>query len=310
LTSQTVARQSQEEEPHTRGLSSSSSAARPPVIHLGRIGHFNSSILMPGLKYELESYPNHRNILSEKYKVYACLAPKCGSTNWFHYLLRAHLPSEKIDHIFNNSNFRHAKLNYPEYGLRQHRGYHDLLYQSLLDPSVFKFAVVRHPWRRLISAYKDKFLGECEGSRQCFRKTYMPTLSASGPSSVTLSEMLLAMQKAAGPSGEGSVDMHFRQITKRCSPTFPFDFIGDLDNKTHMDYIRSRINPDLSLEEVSHLTKYATNKTAVEVHCNHATVALAQAFYQDDLETFGFSMDEAMDACSTYGLPFKPRSGE
>ncbi len=41
------------------------------------------------------------------------------------------------------------------------------------DPSYFKFAIVRHPWSRIVSGFRSKYLGgDSNSSRVVFSKRY------------------------------------------------------------------------------------------------------------------------------------------
>ena len=98
----------------------------------------------------------------------------------------------------------------------------------------FKFLFVREPLHRLLSAFKDKFLGNITGSREVSRsaredivKSYRPRDFVRGESNlVTFSEFIKYFSNP-----KRWRDHHWRQYDKICHPCLvKYDFIGKLEN--------------------------------------------------------------------------------
>ena len=98
----------------------------------------------------------------------------------------------------------------------------------------FKFLFVREPLHRLLSAFKDKFLGNNPGSREVSRsaregivKSYRPRdYVRDGSNLVTFPEFIKYFSNP-----ERRRDHHWRQYDKICHPCLvKYDFIGKLEN--------------------------------------------------------------------------------
>ena len=84
----------------------------------------------------------------------------------------------------------------------------------------------------------------------------------------------------------------------------PYDFIGDIDNATHMHYIARRIGAmDIYQQHSSH-SGYAEMYPALA--CDRHTVDMAAALYGRDAILLGFDFEQAYTACGTHGLSSSP----
>jgi hypothetical protein len=180
----------------------------------------------------------------------------------------------------------------------------DRITELMNSRAIFKFAIVRHPWTRLVSAFIDKYQGECNYTRQCFYDRFVPSLDTSIASQVTLTEVLthLLHDRQQGLD----INRHFRLTSELCSiGSVPYDFIGDIENTTHMDFLLTRIRADNPLSNLSHQEThpYVAYSTP---SCDRHTVDLASAFYADDLRLYGFTMAEAYETCGRWGVAKPP----
>ena len=97
----------------------------------------------------------------------------------------------------------------------------------------FKFLLVREPLHRLLSAFKDKFLGNTTASREVSRSakamivnSYRPhDYVRNGKNLVTFPEFIKYF------SDQRKRDHHWRQYDKICHPCLvKYDFTGKLEN--------------------------------------------------------------------------------
>ena len=245
---------------------------------------------------------------SFKHNYFVCLNKKAGSTNWMHWALQAHLPEAEFQELMSNGQFRHANLTYPQYGL--HHGPGDFGFREAINNrTLFKFAVVRHPWPRFIGSFREKYFGECKQRRECMQRKYIPDLNTELSTQVTLDEVLLTLLHIK--SKGGLIDKHFENTALECKMgTFPYDFVGELENPLHMDYILKRLHSPIPLPAESHAVKYKVDIKSFRLPCNRHTVDLAAQLYKLDLETYNFTLDEAYAACERDGFVGPPLSAE
>ena len=83
-------------------------------------------------------------IVNEKFKTLYCYIPKVGCTQWKKVMVQLN-PSESDVWVHDPSNFKFL-ADYPQNESEQ------------MMKSYFKFLFVREPFKRVLSAYIDKFL--------------------------------------------------------------------------------------------------------------------------------------------------------
>jgi hypothetical protein len=195
--------------------------------------------------HQLAPTYSSRVMFSKKFKFYACLIPKCASSSWLELMYEMHLSEAEFQRIKENAI---APMDLPKNGL------YDLVYGTrkvrfstnakeargaLGTPGIFKFTVVRHPWDRLISGYLNKYVFECKKSRACFKKNYVPNLRNNRlrvPMSLT--ELLFTLEQVP----TSGMNQHFRPSTEVCNVRDgPYDFIADMDNPAHTEYLLAKI---------------------------------------------------------------------
>eukprot|EP00042_Codosiga_hollandica_P042548 m.392599 g.392599 ORF g.392599 m.392599 type:complete len:263 (+) comp56352_c0_seq14:214-1002(+) len=126
------------------------------------------------------SYANRtiHQLWSTTHKFFVCLTLKSGCKSWLHLIRKMLLPAHVAERFTGVQQFNTAPLY--EYGLftRPHlfpeesaETYNSTLEAEaeavLNDPDYFKFAIVRHPWGRVISAYRQKYKEVCRSDRTC-----------------------------------------------------------------------------------------------------------------------------------------------
>ena len=107
----------------------------------------------------------------------------------------------------------------------------------------FKFLFVREPFHRLLSGYKDKFMGRNRRYTNRFRKLIVKALRpkdeekvATETNNVTFTEFLTYLLSDRNPMIR---DGHWKQAQKLCFPcAFDFDFIGHFETlQEDADYL-------------------------------------------------------------------------
>jgi hypothetical protein len=180
----------------------------------------------------------------------------------------------------------------------------DRITELMNSRAIFKFAIVRHPWTRLISSFIAKYQSRCKSNRQCFRDDFFPSLSTVETSPVSLTELLALMIHNVAQGRPN--DRHFMPTSEICSiGSVPYDFIGDVENTAHMDFLLTRIRTDKPLSDRSLQEKHPDAEYSTP-SCDRHTVDLAAAFYADDLRLYGFTMAEAYETCGRRGVAKPP----
>ncbi len=172
---------------------------------------------------------------------------------------------------------------------------------------VFKWAVVRHPWDRIVSAFRSKYEGQCNRNRTCFRNEFaLPTL-ADGSDPVQFHEFMESLARLR-PS---KMDPHFRPAHVLCELNrVAYDYIADLTNATETAFISERLGFNRSFGEVEfekhahsrNLSQYYHGRTHLAHKCTQATVELAQSIYGVDAQLLGYSFAEPARCCLTHGV--------
>ncbi len=154
-------------------------------------------------------------VVDDKHKIVYCTIPKVGTTTWKTIL---------------------AQVRGLRKGVRVHRwNLWRRLYQyseeerSKILQSYFKFVFVREPLGRLLSAYKDKFIGADLGvsreARARIVKTYRPQDLKLNHNFVNFSEFVQYFSQKNVYRNQ-----HWREYEKLCHPcVIKYDFIGHLE---------------------------------------------------------------------------------
>ena len=142
-------------------------------------------------------------------------------------MIRAqHLPAAIADEIYNDLTKRYMPWPFPKYGLafRLHinMGFPVDKYvkkQSAAanflnaQPPPFKFVIVRHPFNRIVSAFRSKFYGICEGDRACFADKFLD-VDMKRTDEVSFDEFIDGLVKR----NPHEVNVHFRPMV--CGTAF------------------------------------------------------------------------------------------
>jgi hypothetical protein len=255
-------------------------------------------------------------LVNDRYRFIACLLPKAGCSLWLRYLRSATLPPAVATEL-NAKLYRHTPS--AAHGFRWREQLEPTEWEALANDdghaAYTRFAVVRHPWDRLVSAYRSKYEGACNGSRSCLRSRFKVPLArpplgrgrAAGPGDVSFHDFVLALAKQ--PPSE--MNAHFRPMHLGCElHRYPYSLIMDVGDEA----AARKLARDLGLNEsagefgarIGALRAYGTERyyggrTHRTHRCSARTVAAAQHMYALDALLLGYSFGAAYRACEATG---------
>lgn len=256
----------------------------------------------------LEPAPARRGFImvSLKYKFVMCVTPKVGSRSWIDYTRWLHM-GEEMCHKYENyipgcKNF----TGEPELrrGIRRSESAHQLVFWEHLSlekqleiansKEYTRFAIHRHPWTRLESAYKGKFLRECDSNVTCLvgilqLKNFPETLKRINviPGYSTFD----AFVDAVVEQSPVLLNSHMKPQSLMCGhDCIPWDYNLDLADTPSLDALTQH----LKLPEVfSNLTGtgFPWTSKIEESTVLPQTLYKAHAYYKDDLLRFNYDFD-------------------
>ena len=175
----------------------------------------------------------------------------------------------------------------------------------LNDPAYFKFAVARHPWTRIVSGYRSKYVRICKEQRECLEKKFsFPGRPALKSKPISFHEFVetLAMMDAR------AINEHFRPFHLLCEfGKINYTYIGELDNNPEMDFLSLHIGANITLNNITKPQKHDPNQ--VRFPCSLRTVQLVEQLYSTDAYVLGYNFTQAYNVCTTYGYTAPPPSG-
>lgn len=228
-------------------------------------------------------------IVSEKYKLVFCPVPKVSCTVWKKLL--ANLEGVNIEKSVHEE-IKHKLNSLQHYSLKDRRN---------ILKTYTKFMVVRDPFERLLSAYRDVFWGSFKRDRSDFWKGYRKRireyLLQNGRLGIdpnvdnTTFEEFAAYVVLTKRNGEER-QVHWRQMSDLCHPCYiQFDFIGHYETLPQdAEYIFRKTN----LQDKVQFPPWrptATNALMQEYYSNLTLLRITQLqnVYKDDIEVFGYS---------------------
>jgi hypothetical protein len=274
----------------------------------------------------------------ESQRVYLCLTPKIGSTSWMTYI-KANLPHPPPDaqaralaalaqarrrapparNVTTVTTF--LRVNNPPAGLFFRDFKTDAHVPIVNDPAYTKVAVVRHPWDRLVSAYRSKYEGVCNFQRRCMKRTFMLHLLRDKDDSYLSFHEFVGTLFRMSPA---QLDAHFKPQTLVCEMhRIKYDLFADLSVPADMDKVsrllgfatpfseaknselsrfRGGALPSSTAGDNSSSAVYYEGRTHLVQNCTVDTVAMAESIYAQDALILGYSFDAAYKACAERGV--------
>eukprot|EP00054_Salpingoeca_dolichothecata_P016785 m.99011 g.99011 ORF g.99011 m.99011 type:complete len:372 (+) comp22148_c0_seq1:69-1184(+) len=250
---------------------------------------------------------------STKRNYYGCVMPKVGCSSWLLYVREMELKQHKggagkykRGSFENKQFFFRSRDNITEYR-------DSALTEILNDQSYFKFAVVRHPWDRLVSAFRSKYEGECHMGRECFQAHFWVPIDITKKEPLTFHEFVVALAEKFRQN-VNKVNVHFRPQHMLCElDSIPYDYIVDLLDPEHTDFVSKKMGFNVTFREATReryektrSEGYYKGRTRTVHHCTLETVALAAELYRVDAKLLGYSFDRAYESCAKYGTTSPP----
>ncbi|XP_072043330.1 carbohydrate sulfotransferase 10-like isoform X2 [Amphiura filiformis] len=267
-----------------------------------------------------ESSPNnlrqwlmdHLNVLlflwvSDKHKALYCNVPKVASTNWkkvFYILNKGVVPYNQsfISNVISNLHV-HTNTTYADWQLMR-MSPKDVIHRL---KTYTKFIIVRDPFTRTLSAYREKFENEHNQNRRIWKtwiyKMYLYVTRQNSlfelpyGSQFTWPEFL---QFVSNPNAKFTVNgaQHWMPISELCFPCqIKYDIIGKLETLDNdAKFILKKLGvPELE-SVVSSSSGHATNSSDADTqhtYLDELSVDDVNGFerkYEKDFKLFGYSM--------------------
>lgn len=230
--------------------------------------------------------------VSHNMKLVYCSVPKVASTNWKRLLLMFEQATNSSSVASIEKNNVHALPQVRLFNIISKEGIKQTLFHY------YKFLFVRHPFERLVSAYRNKF----EENNKYFHKTYGSQILRLYRANLTEKQyrrgngvkfeefILWILQKRV-------FDGHWSPIDSICHPcVLPYDFIGKMESLVADS---EQILKDLGSQEhfPAHLTdKHKTSLTSKQLIQTHfsklskETIRQLYQRYKVDFEAFDYKL--------------------
>lgn len=159
--------------------------------------------------------------------------------------------------------------------------------ELIWDPGVFKFCVVRDPYARLVSCYRDKL--EQPSSRRTFKRM-MGDLGLPPHARITFCDFVHAIAKLH----HSQMNAHFRpQVFNTFMDLIPYDEIVRFDEfRTRLPELIARLYPETAGNPAASIISRKRNERTAEVEVDRYYTPelrrLVERIYRLDFEMLGF----------------------
>ncbi|RLA01297.1 MAG: hypothetical protein DRQ45_06180 [Gammaproteobacteria bacterium] len=155
---------------------------------------------------------------------------------------------------------------------------------ALFDGTYYRFSFVRHPFKRALSAYTDKILGNKRQKREILEAMGRADETLSYPVSFDDFVTVIAEQDPA------TLNPHWRpQHLNLVTDLISYDFIGRLENlDADMAKVRTQLKlPDYGIPHKNRKSHKTTDTPAI----SSATRRQLETLYAEDLGAFSYDSD-------------------
>ena len=252
----------------------------------------------------------------------ACFMPKAGCTAWLTYM------ASELG-VDMNLPGRNVYSHYPDHNTRWYPGARCDEFETAQAATPFRFAVVRHPWDRLVSFYHNKFLSQQSGAEFMaelgFGSAWKEWRVQRVSSLPSFHEVVTRIAEVLGENGKGRVP----HVSKTCESTYLMkaEPIGCRDKLANAHYRpqsqlcqldRVRYDMMLDLDQISPAQRENLRRRLGFDHmfprkepgshsglylypCSEATVAAAAKVYALDAQLLGVDFSAMNYTCAVRG---------
>lgn len=286
-------------------------------------------LLEAGLLKNGSLVPDGYMMVSEKYKFVVCLTPKGASSSFLQYFRWIHMWEEMCHNYRSDlpqcSPFqtpsnetksgnrtraggkgeglaqRWQRKSFPNFGFSFIDDYSLSKQVEILNsPDYFKFTIHRHPWGRLESGYRSKYLGSCDLNATCILEgTYaIPAMERFipqiGKQNYSHFEAFVDGITASSPL---EVNKHWKPQSYLCGhDCVNYDEMIDLKHAEKIDDLAERLNLPRKFSEIALPYQWSNTKLSYTVK----SVAKAWDFYRVDALRWGYDFQQAFEGARDY----------
>uniref|UniRef100_A0ABM0GKD3 Carbohydrate sulfotransferase n=1 Tax=Saccoglossus kowalevskii TaxID=10224 RepID=A0ABM0GKD3_SACKO len=238
--------------------------------------------------YYHEPDKNRKIIIIDKYHFQYCRIPKIGNTSWKRIILTL---LGVIDNTDSEISFR--KIHCHEYPTI-----------SLMEPNknYTSFLFVRHPFQRILSAYKDKILKSFEGDFQITRRQILSeyrqnVTDENSGADVSFPEFVKFLVNL-----KGNLNAHWDFQHTHCAVCeLSYDFIGHFENLVEeSNYLLHLLGINTIVFPKHEYSYHVTNSSEKDIYLNYFSQVSSEdilklyEFYKMDFELFGYSFPQEL----------------
>lgn len=259
-----------------------------------------------GLSRKLRPELLHNILVDEARRLMFCYIPKVACSNWKGTLIYT-TEKFKSHHKPGDTIAVHAPRSLTKYGIKRLSSYPSYKVKTMIK-DYFKFMFVRHPLKRVVSAFRDKFsdhpqsdVGYKAGPRILKKYGGGPFYNGSQIPFEMFLQFIIDEVK-----DDRHLNPHWKQFTNTCLPcNMDYDFIGHLETLGEdVDTVLPRVTTDPA--EQYFPQPGANGPSSIKTENGINTAAKVQSFYHNvshkqleavkqvyamDCEIFGYECD-------------------
>ena len=231
-------------------------------------------------------------VVNDRYKMLICLIPKAATTTWKRmFLMFDGVPQENVTELTKPAVHR-QKFKYL-FRYKESRWEH-------IKQNYHSFIFVRHPFERLLSTYRNKFL---DPYNNIFREKYIPLIQQQLKKKANASRMSKAKKEISFADFLSFVisrpheNEHWNPFQNLCSPcSMKYDYIGKMETLVEdSEEIMRRVGVGDKFSFLENSTDKYQKKTSdlmrkYYVPLKSELVQQVYTTYRDDFRAFGYEI--------------------